>query len=96
MIQERRRAQADWLAQSGWSLALTRLQSDAEYKGETWEIPATELGGADAGRVRISVTTPTAETSAGTKDVSIIAEFPMNSDRKVQVTRQRTWRTAKP
>ncbi len=92
MVQERRRSQADWLAQAGWSLAEAQLQRNADYKGETWEIPATELGGADAGRVMIDVAAPAAETRA----VTIVAEFPVESDRKVRVTRHRIWPTAKP
>lgn len=91
VVQERRHSQAEWLAQSGWSLAVAQLQRDAAYKGETWEIPAAELGGADAGRVTIEVTTPTDGAAPETRLVSVIAEFPVGSDRKVQVTRQRTW-----
>ncbi len=99
MVQERRRAQADWLVQSGWSLAVAQLQRNADYKGETWEIPATELGGADAGRVRIDVLAPAVAApaeAAGTREISIVAEFPAESDRRVQVTRLGTWSRPKP
>lgn len=95
MIQERRRVQADWLAQSGWSLALSQLGNNPAYTGETWEIPATELGGADPGRVTIEVTAP-ADAAAGKHKLHVVAEFPAGSDRKVRVTRDGTWKVPKP
>jgi hypothetical protein len=91
MVQERRHSQADWLAESGWSLATARLQRDADYTGETWEVPATEIGGADAGRVNIKVAVAAAESQPATHEIFIVSEFPANSERKVQVTRRGTW-----
>jgi hypothetical protein len=96
MIQERRRSQADWLVQSGWSLAVAQLQHNADYKGETWEIPAAELGGTDAGRIRIDVTPPAADTPQKPREISVVVEFPVGSDNKVHTTRQGTWLQAKP
>ena len=52
--EEERRMQAEWLAESGLARASARLDADRHYKGETWEIPAGELGGLDA-VVRITV-----------------------------------------
>lgn len=83
MIQERRQSQAEWLAQAGWLLAVSRLETDTKYSGETWEVPATELGGADAGRVRINVVSPADKPH----EVTVVAEFPVGAG-KVQVTRQ--------
>ena len=51
---EERRMQAEWLAESGLARASARLDADRLYKGETWEIPAGELGGLPA-VVRITV-----------------------------------------
>ncbi|MDB5337330.1 MAG: hypothetical protein JWN70_2949 [Planctomycetaceae bacterium] len=94
MIQERRRVQADWLVQSGWSLALSQIGKNPAYTGESWEIPAVELGGADAGRVTIEVTAPAADAPEGKHKLHVVAEFPAGSDRKVRVTRDGTWKVA--
>jgi Tfp pilus assembly protein PilX len=91
MVQERRHSQADWLAQAGWSLAIAQLQDNADYQGQIWNIPATEFGGADSGRVRVEVSAPSAD-SPETRTISVIAEFPADSTRKVQVSRRGTWR----
>ena len=96
MLQERRRVQADWLLQSGWSLALSQLGRDTTYTGETWEVPATELGGADSGRVRIDVTPPAADAPDAKHELNVVAEFPASSDQKVRVSRSGTWKAAKP
>lgn len=96
MIQERRHSQAEWLLQSGWSLASTRLQASPEYKGETWEISAVELGGADAGRVKIEVSPSTSGAPPEQRDVYVIAEFPVQSNHRIQLTRRGTLRHAKP
>ncbi len=94
MIQERRRVQADWLVQSGWSLALSQLGKNPAYTGETWEIPAAEIGGADPGRIIIEVTPPAADTPDGKHKLHVVAEFPAASDHKVRVTRSGTWKSA--
>lgn len=96
MIQERRRVQADWLVQSGWSLALSQLRKDPAYTGETWEIPAADLGGADPGWVGIKVTGPAADAPDGKHQLQVVAEFPARSDHKVRVTRNGTWKATKP
>lgn len=93
-LQERRHSQADWLAHSGWNLALTQLKKNADYKGETWSISAADLGGVDGGQVKIEVSS--AGESAESKTVKVVAEYPVNSDRKVRVTRSRTWQKPKP
>lgn len=95
-LQERRHSQADWLAYSGWSLAAAQLERNPEYKGEVWVIPAAELGGVDGGRVKIEVTAPEAGQSSESRVVQVVAEFPVNSDRLVKVTRRGTWQVPKP
>lgn len=96
MVQERRHSQAAWLSQAGWSLANAKLQRNPDYKGETWNVPASELGGADAGRVWIEVATPSGGAAPETRDVSVVAEFPVESDRKVQISRHGTLQAPKP
>ena len=46
---EERKLQADWLVESGLDRAAARLGDDPSYRGETWTIPADELGGQGAG-----------------------------------------------
>lgn len=50
-----RRLQAEWLAESALDRASARLAADREYRGETWVIPAADVGGRDGGSVRIEV-----------------------------------------
>ena len=52
---EQRKAQADWLVESGVSRAAARLATNSAYPGETWEIPANEMAGGSAAIVRITV-----------------------------------------
>ncbi len=47
--------QAGWLAEAGVERAAARLAANAAYAGETWRIPAAELGGNDDAEVRIKV-----------------------------------------
>ncbi len=94
MIQERRRVQADWLVQSGWSLALSQLAKNKAYPGEKWDIPAKDLSGADSGRVTIDVTPPQDDATGGKYRIDVVAEFPASSEHTVRVTRHGTWQAA--
>jgi Tfp pilus assembly protein PilV len=67
-------AQARWLAESGVERAAASLAIDAEYKGETWNIPASEIGGPDAGVVRIKVL-PVADQPTR-RTIEVEADFP--------------------
>jgi hypothetical protein len=68
------RLQAEWLAQSGLGRAAARLQTDANYQGETWRLPAEEFGGSDAAVVRIEVATVPDEP--GRRQVRVEADYP--------------------
>lgn len=96
MIQERRRVQADWLVQSGWSLAISQLGQNVDYTGEIWEIPAAEIGGADPGRITIEVTAPAADASDPRHQLHVVAEYPASSDHRVRITRHGKWKASKP
>ena len=48
-------AQASALADSGLDRALARLQAQADYTGETWEIPTGDLGGRGSARIKVEV-----------------------------------------
>ena len=52
---EENRLQAASLADSGLDRALARLDAHPDYRGEVWELAATDLGGRGGGRIRIEV-----------------------------------------
>jgi Tfp pilus assembly protein PilV len=66
--------QAQWLAESGGERAAAKLAADAAYAGETWALPAAELGGQDGGVVRIQVKPIAGEEKR--REVKIEADFP--------------------
>jgi len=84
---EGRRLESRWLARSGAARAVARLAADAQYAGETWNIPAAELGVSDAARVEIRV-----EAVAGRpqrRSVRVQADFPAESVERARSTWQR-------
>ncbi len=48
-------SQARWLAEAGLERAAARLQSDAEYAGESWQIAASEMPSGHAARVELRI-----------------------------------------
>ncbi|MDR3638654.1 MAG: hypothetical protein P4L84_32915 [Isosphaeraceae bacterium] len=84
--QEERRLQAEWLAEAGLERAAARLSRARGYTGESWEVPAQELGGQDAGQVVITVETPKDEP--GHRRVIVRADYPLAAERRAR--RQRT------
>ena len=50
-----RQIQAGWLAESGVQRASARLSVEASYRGETWNIPAQDIGGRDGAAIVIRV-----------------------------------------
>lgn len=83
-IAEGRSIQADWLAESGLARASARLSESGDYRGETWDLAAADLGGRDGGRVVIVV-----EPSAGRPDrrlVHVRADYPTDPTRRARRT----------
>lgn len=74
---EERKLQALWLVESGLDRAAARLQASADYEGETWEIPAPDLGGRGVGRVAIRV--EPVEDQPLRRNVHVRAEYPEGS-----------------
>jgi hypothetical protein len=66
--------QARWLAESGVERAAAKLAADAAYPGETWTVPAADLGGQEGGVVRIEVKTPAGMEKRRT--IRVEADFP--------------------
>lgn len=80
------RMQAMRLAESGVSRAVARLAADPQYDGERWTVSAADLGGRHAAEVTIRVTSA---SEASRRHVEAIARYPVDSDRRAQVTRRR-------
>jgi hypothetical protein len=83
---EERRAQAGRLAESGMDRAVARLNTSGDYAGETWGIPAEELGGRGAGSVSIQV-----EKVADRPDrrkVRVQADYPTGSSQRARQSRE--------
>jgi Tfp pilus assembly protein PilV len=74
---EQNRAQSAWLAESGVDRAAAMLVRDANYKGETWNVTAAELGGNLAGQVVIAVAP--VSTDLNRRQVTVVADFPVGT-----------------
>jgi type II secretory pathway pseudopilin PulG len=74
---EERRLQAVWLAESGLERASARLAASGDYSGETWDIPAEDLGGRGPGRVVIRV--ERVADRADRRTVRVQADYPSGS-----------------
>lgn len=83
--QEERRLQAEWLAEAGLERAAARLSASRDYKGETWEVAADDLGGKDAGRLTIAVETPKDEQAL--RRVIVQADYPTVPERRARQRR---------
>lgn len=89
-----RRLQAEWLAEAGVDRALARLSHDADYEGETWEIPADALGEPSAQTaeqgpaavVLIEVERPKGRDGGWV--VRSRADYPPDPPRRVRVSRE--------
>jgi Tfp pilus assembly protein PilX len=84
-VQAEARLQATSLAHSGLSRAQAQLSKDGAYTGETWSVDGETLRSDDSGRVDISVEQGAQATA---RVVTIVAEFPTDSTRRVRVRRQ--------
>ncbi|MEZ6064910.1 MAG: hypothetical protein R3B90_04210 [Planctomycetaceae bacterium] len=82
---QHRHLQAEWLAQAGLDRAAARLAGNASYTGETWNIPAEQLG--EAGEVRIMIDQPGEADEP--RRVRVVAVYPVNVDLRAQVSRER-------
>jgi len=64
--------QAEWLAESAIERAAAKLADQADYRGETWNVPAGEFGGHYGGRVVIEI----APAESGRKAIRVTAQYP--------------------
>ncbi len=85
---EERRLQADWLAESGLERASAQLAEAPDYAGETWQVPASDLGGRDDGSVTIAV--EAVEGHPRRRLVRARADYPRDPSRRARVSKQAT------
>ncbi len=85
---EERRLQADWLADSGLARAAARLAADPSYAGETWNLPAATLGGAEPAVVAITIQPEPAAPDR--RRVRVQADYPPDPPRRARRTRTTT------
>lgn len=87
---EQLRLQAGLLAESGCQRAISKLQTEADYKSEVWKIPAEELAANSAATVTITVSEEP-DPDVG-RTVTAVAEYPDNSASQFRVTKKLTLR----
>ena len=80
------RAQAFWLAESAAGLARARLGSNPDYPGETWSVPADQLGTSAAGAVTIRVEAIGDQPSM--RRIVIDATYPIDPLRRTRYQKQ--------
>ncbi len=78
--------QAAWLAESALERAAWRLAADADYTGETWTLPAEEMGGSEAAVVEIRVENITAQPNR--RLVRIQANYPDHPQHRARQSKQ--------
>ncbi len=81
-----RQIQAGWLAESAIERAVARLSADANYRGETWNISAQDLGGRDGATIAIRV-----EDVPGKPDrrsVRVEADYPTDPNQRARQSRE--------
>jgi len=78
--------QAAWLAESGLERAAWRLAADADYRGESWTLPAEQLAGADAAVVQIRVETIPEQSNR--RLVRVQADYPDHPQHRARESKQ--------
>jgi Tfp pilus assembly protein PilX len=78
---ELQQAQAQFLLEAGIQRAVDRLSRDANYQGETWELPAASLNDSAPAIVIITVTASADDSPA---IVSVISQLPADSPLSVR------------
>jgi len=71
---ERDRRQTELLLEAGADRAAARLATEPDFRGDTWELPATTIVGQGGGRVTTEVTTNADNQS---RQVRVVAEYPI-------------------
>jgi len=83
---ERDRRQAELLLQAGVDRAIFKIAKDAEYRGESWQLPADSVLGSGEGAVTI---TASRQADDHPWQFLVVAEYPIGSP--ISVRRSRTF-----
>lgn len=81
-----RDCQSRWLVEAGLERATARLAAAPDYQGETWSLPAEELGGQEPGVVRIEVAA--APDRPGRRKIMVQADYPRDERRRARTSKQ--------
>jgi hypothetical protein len=81
---ERDLRQCELLLQAGMDRAAFRLAKEADYRGETWTLPAAAIAGTGDGQVTVEVTR---EVDSKPRQLSIVAEYPVGGERSIRRSR---------
>lgn len=81
---ERDLRQTELLLQAGSDRAVSLLQSDKDYVGETWNLPAETFGDRGEGRVTIQISPIDKQTA---RRVQVVAEFPLGGEASIRRSR---------
>lgn len=81
---QRQNLQVDQLAEAGLARAHAQLEHAADYRGETWNVPASELGTADSAAITISVNPVVDHPERRT--IKVQADCPTDQARRIRRT----------
>jgi len=81
---ERDLRQCELMLQAGVDRAHFRLRRDANYRGETWSLPAATIVGAGDGQVAISIESV---SDSAAPQLRVIAEYPLGGERSIRRSR---------
>ena len=99
-VNQERRLQAEWLAESGAQRAAARLARDREYAGETWSLGWADLGqsqrtkgadetaGSDKNAARITIAVERVPKEPDRRRVRIQADYPIDEPRRSRHSRE--------
>jgi len=79
------RQQSTWLAEAGIERAARQLQSDPDYRGETWHLTGEQLQRSQAGLIEIQVASH--GDNANRRIVTVIADYPQNISHRIRTKR---------
>lgn len=88
MLTHRHEVQADWLATAAIDRARATLRQSSNYTGETWQIPADQLGDTAAAEVIIKVE-PAAESNS--RQITVQADYPAGEIHRSRKTKSILW-----
>jgi hypothetical protein len=76
--------QTELLLEAGLDRAALRLAREADYRGETWKIPADQIAGRGDGQVTVTASRTSNESPW---QVSVVAEYPLGNESSIQRSR---------